>query len=223
MTTYARSSVDRALLCDGRGRWFDSAGRASCGCSSVGRAPGSQPREARSTRVVAFSQARGVTGHCGSNLAGRVESGGRHARSSRARAAGYLGRGSLPPAAPRSSKPHPTANHDRDIFVFGCRPERISYLSHKGPSANSDLQAKTAAAITGRNSGSRESVGESQESGFKSCLRPSSTGGKAQHKRQKSRPWFINSRKEVFAMSYLKRGPAAGTAVAPFQFEPGGK
>ena len=106
--SYARSSEDRALSCDGSGRWFDSS-RAY----RIHRADVAQPAERRSAtpeRPVrsgpSASQARGVTGStASSNLAspGSNPGGFADARSSRAEAVRLSGEGGDP--AERASNP----------------------------------------------------------------------------------------------------------------------
>lgn len=97
LLSYARSSEDRVLPCDGSGRWFDSSRAYSRERSSSGRAPERHSGDARSTRAVRFrSKARGVTGStASSNLAGPGSNPGGPVflRSSRAGAARLSGEG----------------------------------------------------------------------------------------------------------------------------------
>ena len=84
----ARSSEDRALLCDGRGRWFDSS-RAYFADVAQWEAPERQSGEARSTRVVRFVNPWCNGSTTSSNLVGPGSNPGgfASARSSRAEAA----------------------------------------------------------------------------------------------------------------------------------------
>ena len=106
-SSHARSSADRALPCEGRGRWFDPAGRTR-GCSSAGRAPGRHPE-----RPVRAGSSASTSPWCNgstasSNLAGPGSNPGGFASSNDRRGPERLGYLGERPSGLRFESAHPS-------------------------------------------------------------------------------------------------------------------
>jgi hypothetical protein len=166
--TYARSSADRALLCEGRGRWFESSRaylRTWLRRMSTGAPPRPGPFDSGRplSRLRQPSQARGVTGACRAPtsairvqiLAGLLFSTPR--RSSRAEVVRLSGRTAAGHAcAGAGSNPAPHAfvrvgsglhPHDRDVYSSCCGPERFRLSTPNRQVAGSSPARSTRAPV----------------------------------------------------------------------------